>query len=131
MIVVDSCGWLEWFTDGLLADQYQQYLENQDELLVPVIVLYEVYKVLKRQVGEEKALLAFGHMKSSAVIPLDEHLALLSADVSLRHNLAMADAMVYAVALANNCPLITSDVDLDALPRVTFISKSRKSGKEK
>lgn len=124
MVVVDSCGWLEWFADGQLADQYQQYLENRDELLVPAIILYEVYKVLKREAGEEKALLAFGHMKSSAVVPLDEHLALLAADVSLRHNLAMADAVVYATALANTCKLITSDRDLEALPEVTFIPKS-------
>ena len=124
MVVVDSCGWLEWFTDGPLADQYQQYLEDQQELLVPVIVLYEVYKVLKRQVGEEKAILAFGHMKCSTATPLDENLALLAADVSLRHNLAMADAIVYAAALANNCNLITSDRDLDALPQVTFIRKA-------
>lgn len=60
MVVVDSCGWLEWFTDGQLAAKYQKYLENKHELLVPAIVLYEVYKVLKRQVGEEKALLAYG-----------------------------------------------------------------------
>jgi predicted nucleic acid-binding protein len=124
MVVVDSCGWLEWFTDGQLANQYQQYLENRQELLVPAIVLHEVYKFLKREAGEEKALLAFGHMKSSKVIPLDESLALLAADVSLRHNLAMADAIVYAVALANNCHLITSDQDLDALPLVTLIPKT-------
>lgn len=124
MVVVDSCGWLAWFTDGPLADQYQQYLEDRQELLVPTIVLSEVYKVLKRQVGEEKAILAFGHMKCSTVIPLDENLALLAADVSLRHTLAMADAIVYAAALANNCNLITSDRDLDALPQVTFICKA-------
>ena len=106
MVVVDSCGWLEWFIDGQLAAKYQKYLENKNELLVPAIVLYEVYNVLKRQVGEEKALLAFGHMMDSLVIPLDDNLALLAADVSLRHNLAMADAIVYAVALANNCKLI-------------------------
>lgn len=129
MVVVDSCGWLEWFTDGMLADQYQQYLEKRDELLVPAIVLYEVYKVLKRQVGEEKALLAFGHIKRSPVVSMDENLALLAADVSLRHNLAMADAIVYAVALANRCPLVTSDADLESLPGVTFISKSGKREK--
>ena len=38
--------------------------------------------------------------------------------------LAMADAMVYAVALANKCRLIPSDVDLDALPQVIFIPGS-------
>ena len=48
MIIVDSCGWLEWFSDGPLANKYQRYLEAQDKLLVPTIILYEVYKILKR-----------------------------------------------------------------------------------
>jgi predicted nucleic acid-binding protein len=124
MIIVDSCGWLEWFSNGVLAQKYQKYLENKNELLVPTIVLYEVYKILKREVGEEKALLAFGHMKISEVIHFDENLALQAADISLLHNLAMADAIVYAASLENNCRLITSDGDLKSLPQVTFISKT-------
>ena len=124
MVIVDSCGWLEWFSDGLLALKFKKYLENKQELLVPTIVLYEVYKVLKREVGEEKALLAFGHMKSSEVVSFDENLALKAADISLLHNLAMADAIVYATVLQNNCKLITSDADVQGLPQVTFISKT-------
>jgi hypothetical protein len=58
MVIVDSSGWLEWFTGGRLADTYQKYLADQGKLLVPTIILYEVYKILKREVGEEKALLA-------------------------------------------------------------------------
>ena len=123
MVIVDSCGWLEWFSDGILAAKYQKHLENKKELLVPTIVLYEVYKILKREVGEEKALPAIGHMKSSEVIPFDENLALQAADLSLLHNLAMADAIVYATTLENNCKLITSDGDLKGLSQVTFISK--------
>ena len=124
MIIVDSCGWLEWFSNGVLAQKYQKYLENKDKLLVPTVVLYEVYKILKREVGEEKALLAFGHMKISEVIHFDENLALRAADISLLHNLAMADAIVYAASVENNCRLITSDGDLKSLPQVTFISKT-------
>jgi predicted nucleic acid-binding protein len=124
MVIVGSCGWLEWFSDGMLAQKYQKYLENKKELLVPTIVLYEVYKILKREVREEKALLAIGHMKSSKVIPFDENLALQAADLSLLHNLAMADAIVYAATLEYNCKLITSDGDLKNLPQVTFIPKT-------
>ncbi len=124
MLIVDSCGWLEWFSDGILADKYQKFLNNKKELFVPAIILYEVYKILKREVGEEKALLAFGHMKDSEIIPFDENLALQAADLSLLHNLAMADAIVYATVLGNNCRLITSDGDLKGLPQVTFIPKT-------
>ena len=51
---MDSCGWLECFTDGALADEYRPYLEDCDNMLVPSIVLYEVYKFLKRgRLGRE------------------------------------------------------------------------------
>ena len=48
MHIVDSCGWLEWFTDGNLAERYEQCLAEVDRILIPGVVLYEVYKILKR-----------------------------------------------------------------------------------
>jgi predicted nucleic acid-binding protein len=124
MIVVDSCGWLEWFTDGQLADKYEKYLVDQDNILMPAIILYEVYKILKREVGEEKALLAAGYMKRSPVIPLDEALALTAADIALQDSLAMADAIIVATARASNCKIITSDSDLKNQPNVKYIPKN-------
>ena len=124
MIIVDSCGWLEWFTDGKLANNYEKYLANQDNILMPSIILYEVYKVLKREVGEEKALLAAGYMKTSSIIPLDETLALAAADVALQEGLAMADAMIVAAARSNNCKIITSDADLKDQAEVVYIPKN-------
>ena len=124
MIIVDACGWLEWFTDGKLADSYERYLVDQDNILIPVIILYEVYKIIKREVGEEKALLAAGYMKNSVIIPLDETLALAAADVALREDLAMADALIIAAARSNNCKIITSDKDLKDQAGVVFIPKN-------
>ncbi len=98
MIIVDSCGWLEWFTDGKLADQYKKYLAAPDNILIPAIILYEVYKVIKREVGEEKALLAAGYMKNSSVVPFDDTLALAAADIALQEKLAMADDVIVATS---------------------------------
>ncbi len=42
MIIVDSCGWLEWFADGELAGEFEPYLADQENLLIPVIVLCEM-----------------------------------------------------------------------------------------
>ena len=123
MVIVDSCGWLEWFTDSSLADEYQQYLADQDNLLVPVIILFEVYKILKREVGEEKALLAAGYMKNSPVIPLDESIALAAADIALQDKLAMADAIIVAVSRFHNCMIISSDADLKEQTNVKYIAK--------
>ena len=121
MVIVDSCGWLEWFADGKLAEKYQEYLGDQENLLVPAIILYEVYKILKREAGEEKALLAVGYMKNSTIIPLDETLALAAADIALQDDLAMADAIIVAVARSHNCTIISSDSDLKDQPNVKFI----------
>ena len=123
MVIVDSCGWLEWFTDGTLADKYQGYLADQDNLLVPAIIIYEVYKILKREVGEEKALLAVGYMKNSPIIPLDETLALAAADIALQESLAMADAIIVAASRSHNCIVISSDSDLKDQTNVKFIPK--------
>ncbi|OQY43276.1 MAG: twitching motility protein PilT [Desulfobacteraceae bacterium 4572_87] len=125
MIIVDSCGWLEWFTDGKLADKYQKYLADQENLLMPAIILYEVYKILKREVNEEKALLAVGYMKNSPVIPLDETLALSAADIALQESLAMADAIIVATSRLYNCTIISSDSDLKNQPNVSFVQKIR------
>ena len=125
MIIVDSCGWLEWFTDGKLANKYQKYLADQENLLVPAIILYEVYTILKREVDEEKALLAVGYMKNSPVIPLDETLALSAADIALQESLAMADAIIVATSRFYNCTIISSDSDLKNQPNVNFIQKNK------
>ncbi len=123
MVIVDSCGWLEWFTDGILADNYKEYLADTDNILIPSIIIYEVYKVLKREVGEEKALLAAAYMKKATVIALDDTLALAAADVSLRENLAMADAIIVATARTRNCGIVSSDADLQPLDNVKYIRK--------
>ena len=123
MIIVDSCGWLEWFTDGKLANKYRKYLADRENLLMPAIILYEVYKILKREVNEEKALLAVGYMKNSPVIPLDETLALSAADIALQESLGMADAIIVATSRLYNCTIISSDSDLKNQPNVSFIQK--------
>ena len=123
MIIIDSCGWLEWFTDGRLADQYQEYLADADNILMPAIILYEVYKILKREVGEEKALLAAGYMQGYPVIPLDDTLALSAADIALQEKLAMADAVIVATSRAHNCTIISSDADLKDQVNVHYIPK--------
>ena len=123
MIIVDSCGWLEWFSDGRLADKYKKYLVDPDDILMPVIILYEVYKILKREVGEEKALLATGYMKTSRLVPFDDTLALVAADIALQEKLAMADAIIVAVSRVYNCRIISSDADLKGQSNVVYIPK--------
>jgi predicted nucleic acid-binding protein len=119
--LVDSSGWIEFFSSGPRAGQYASYLSRPSELVTPTIVLYEVYKRIKRERGEEAALASAGQLHGTVVVPLSDSIALLAADLSIRHGLAMADAIIYATALEQGAQLVTSDADLQDLPNVVYI----------
>lgn len=121
MLLVDSSGWIEFFTDGPLASEYTKYLKDLTKIVTPTIVLYEVYKKIKRERTEEDALLAVSLINRTSVTPLSESIALLAADLSLKYSLPMADAIVYSTALEENCKVITSDIHFKDLDRVILI----------
>ena len=123
MNVVDSSGWLEYFSGSPLARHYFPYLEKKGELLVPTLVLHEVYRWIKSHRDEDEALKFVSKMSEGQVIVLDDSLALGAADVRIEHKLAMADAVVYATALQYHAKLITSDADFKNLPHVVYFSK--------
>lgn len=120
-VLIDSSGWIEFFTGGPLAERYASYLTRSVEIVTPTIVLYEVYKKIKRERGEETALMIAGRLNATEVIPLTDSLALNAADISLRHGLAMADAIVYATSRDQEAQLITGDADLKELPGVIYV----------
>lgn len=121
-ILVDSSGWLEYLTADTKAAQFEAYLVNpKNELIVPSIVLYEVRK--KLLLGQLKT--AEDWFLSEAlrhtVIPLDERIAIDAAATSQRFRVAMADAIIYTTAVAENAQLITSDAHFGGLPNVTIL----------
>lgn len=122
MIVVDSCGWLEYLADGPLAQDYAPFLTDEGSVLTPVIVLYEVVKKVWRERGQEKALVVAAQMQKTRVVPFDSELGLAAAGVSLQWRLPLADAMVYATAVSQGCQVVTSDRHFEGLPGVVFIS---------
>jgi toxin FitB len=121
LFLVDSSGWVEFMGDGPLADKFAPYFEHEERLLVPAIVLYEVYKKLLAAHGATAADRFLSSALRARVVPIDERLALLAARISLDRRLAMADAMIYATALAAGAHLITSDAHFSGLPEVTVI----------
>ena len=125
MIVVDSSGWVEWFAGGALAGEYAPYLKDFRKIVTPTIVLYEVYKRIKRDLGEEQALLAVASMQQTVVFPLTDEVALSAADLSLQHRLAMADAIVLATAHHFRAQLVTSDSDFEAIEGVIVHAKRK------
>lgn len=122
MMVVDSCAWIEYLLDGPLAPAFAPYL-SRPEVLVPALVVYEVYKVMRRARTEEDAeRAATWLMETYTVVPLEGPLALEAADYGLRYGLSLAEAVVYATAQAYGVPLVTSDSHFQGLPGVEYVS---------
>ncbi len=121
MIVIDSSGWLEYFMNGPLAERYALYFSKSSKILTPAVVLYEVFKILKRDASEEVALEAAAQMGETEIVPLSDAISYHAANISLEHHLAMADSMVYATADFCKAKLVTSDADFKNLPNVIYL----------
>jgi predicted nucleic acid-binding protein len=88
---------------------------------VSAIAVYEVYKVVRRDLSEERAIEAVSALRRAAIAPVDEPLALEAADLSLAHGLAMADSLVYATARRHGATLVTGDADFEGLPDTVVV----------
>jgi predicted nucleic acid-binding protein len=121
--VIDSSGWLEYFADGPNADVFATPLMDISKLLVPVITIYEVFKIVMRQRSENDALQAVALMRQGTIIDFNEVIALSAAKLSLKYKIPMADSIILATALQNNAELWTQDVDFIDIPGVRYIPK--------
>jgi len=123
-VLIDSYGWIEYFSDGELASKYARYIEaaNSVEYITPSIIIYEVYKRIKSMKGEGVALKIIAHIiEHTAIVPIDSKISLNAAEISIKTNLAMADSMIKAIAEDRNAKIITSDKHFKNLPDVIFI----------
>ncbi|MCW3983296.1 MAG: type II toxin-antitoxin system VapC family toxin [Candidatus Bathyarchaeota archaeon] len=123
LISIDISGWIERFTKGPKAAKYKTVIESTKpkDIVTSVVVLYEVYKKIKKLKGEEEALLAVAALSQTTVVPIDQTISLEAADYSLEYSLHFSDALVYATARHYKAQLYTSDDDLRPLKMVCFI----------
>jgi predicted nucleic acid-binding protein len=122
--LVDSSGWLAYFAGESNAGFFAAAIEDDEALLVPSVCLYEVFKVVLRERGEDAAFAAVAAMERGEVIDLDSELAMEAAAVGLEENLAFADSVIYAVAKRREATLWTQDVHFRGKPGVKFKAKS-------
>jgi len=68
-VLVDTCGWIEWLTDGVLADKFADYLIELDSLIVPTSIQYELHKWICREQNEVLAMEIIALTQQAQVIP--------------------------------------------------------------
>lgn len=125
MNVVDSSGWLEYFSDGPNAKFFSPAIETTHDLIVPTLSLYEVFKRVLQQRGENDALQAVAHMQQGQVVELTSPIALSAARLSADTKLPMADSVMLATARAYHATFWTQDADFEGVEGVKFVVKRR------
>lgn len=128
MRLIDSCGWLQFVLKGPRAEAYRDYLLGNEPILVPTVVMYEVCKVLARDVSERLAQEMAVQMRARLVRPLTDTVPLLAADLALKHRLAMGDAIVLATAQTYDATLVTSDSHFAGMAGVEYLAEDEVSG---
>ncbi|HXQ27602.1 MAG TPA: type II toxin-antitoxin system VapC family toxin [Candidatus Acidoferrales bacterium] len=118
LYVVDASGWLEYLTDDSKAAAFAHYLEGDASVLVPSLVIYDVYRHLAKHRGRALADRFASQALLRRVVPLDETIALAAANASLDHRLSGADSIVYATARVCQAQLVTADTHFRGLPGV-------------
>ena len=73
MILIDSSGWIEYFSAGPLADKFGTYIENAntENTITSIISVYEVYKKIKKERSEEDALEAYAQISKTKIIEIE------------------------------------------------------------
>ena len=123
MIIVDSSGWLEYFADSVNADNFADAIQDVQNLVVPTITLYEVFKKILIEKDETAALMIVGHMKQGLVVDLNDELSISAAMLGKKHKLALADSIILATALKNNALVLTQDADFKDIESVQYFEK--------
>lgn len=123
MNMVDTSGWLAFFLAGTNGPKFKPVIENTSELLVSSVNMYEVHRVLSRKLPVELRDMCLQVMRRAPVIELNDERAIAASELSLKHGLAMADAAIYAIALAHKAVLWTQDADYHGLKSVKYFPK--------
>ena len=125
MNIIDSSLWLEYFADTKAGDVVSETVENTNELIVPTIIIYEVFKKLLYERNENDALFAIAHMRQGKIIELTDELSLFAAKLGKDYKLPTADSIIYATNVSFNCTLWTQDKHFMGLESVNYLEKQK------
>ncbi len=121
--VVDSSVWLEYFLGGKLPPACLKAINDSENLIVPAIVLYEVFKRFLTQYNETEALQVTEQMIEGKVVEMDYYLSIFATKCAKDWKLGMADSFIYATTLLHEAELWTLDSDFKFFPQVKYFSK--------
>ena len=120
MNLVDSSGWLEYFTNGKNSGRFAAVIEDTEELIVSSLNIYEVFKKVIAERDENAALEAVAVMQQAKVMDVTSSIALQAAKFSYIFKIPLADSIIYITAIENNAIVWTQDADFKGMEGVEY-----------
>jgi predicted nucleic acid-binding protein len=96
--VVDSSGWLEYFSGASNAGFFEEAITDAAHLLVPTVIVYEVLERVLSSKGERAATTALSILRKARIVDMDERIAVMAARIGVAEGLPMADSIILATA---------------------------------
>ncbi len=124
MNLVDSSGWLEYFTDGKNARYFAPVVEDTKNLVVSTINLYEVFKKTLVEKNEETAIHVLSAMHQAKVVGVNSEIAISAARLSHELRIPMADSLILATGRHEGATVWTQDSDFEGFEGVKYIAKN-------
>jgi predicted nucleic acid-binding protein len=125
MKVLDTCVWIEIVLGSPLGVQLNSLLSDKKSVLVPSMVQFELRRWALREYAAPTADFIVLALREAVIVPTDERVAFLAADLAKTHNLHALDALIYATALEHDAELVTCDAHFKDLPQVDYTPKSK------
>jgi predicted nucleic acid-binding protein len=116
--VLDASAMLAYIYDEPGADRVEAILTDAEaEVYMNAATLGEVFYDIMQEEGKEAALQALARIRNSGIkiIPLDEDLAISTANLKSFSGIPYVDGMAAATALEHNATLTTLDPDFERL----------------
>lgn len=124
-VILDSSVWIEILGSGPLSEVCLKELKSASEVLVPTLILFEVYRKISSATSEDQGLDAIALLTQNTVVDLNQEISLTAADLSLKHGLATADSLILAHAVYSESKLLTLDNDFAGIPGVKVLRRAK------
>lgn len=127
--VLDSYALIGYLENEPFSDQIYHALTQAKNgafrLYFHAIHLGEVYYITLREQGRTLADVAYSRIKAlpiKLIDRIDEKLLLAAASLKARYPISYADSFAAALAMINNCPILTGDPEFRPLEKQGIIS---------
>ncbi len=123
-VIFDSSCWIEYFAGSENCESYSNEIIKTEKIILPSIIIYEVFKKILIESNEDAAISLIGHLRECEIIDIDFYLLILAAKLGKEFKLPFADSLVVAVAKIYNATIYTHDAhSKDLSSNVRYIEK--------